>query len=476
MIIAIDAGTTSTRALLIDKQGKILLTKQEAINQVYPQPGWVEHDPLEIWQKTQKAIRELVSECRSTQRETIEGMAITNQRETTIIWDKTTGKPIYNAIVWQCRRTSEICQKLKKDRGFAKHVGKHTGLLIDSYFSATKIHWLLKNYGEGFNVDNLLFGTVDTWLIWNLTQGKMHATDVSNASRTMMFDIYKNTWDKKILKKLNIPETLLPKVLDSQADFGSSDIIKDLTGQNLSILAVLGDQQAALYAYNNQAKITYGTGTFVLIPGLDKNFNNKSGLVQSIAYKRNQEEHYAIEGSIFIGGSLVQWLRDQLNLINSSAEIEKLALDDNGGVYIIPAFTGLGAPHWKQEVRAAIFGLTRGANKGHLARAALEAITFQVQDIFEVLPKKLLDSITQINVDGGASKNDLLMQIQADVLQKPIVRYQESEMTALGLAKMTGKIDLKLTVDKVFKPTRNYSQEYKIWRGFLAKLIKDVPS
>lgn len=485
MIITIDEGTTSTRALLISKQGEILDFVQKEIKQIYPQPGWVEHDPIEIWELTLACCKELISQALNKKlcsKNDIQGIAITNQRETTVIWDKTTGKPVYNAIVWQCKRTATYCNFLKSQSKLKEYIKNKTGLIIDSYFSATKISWILDHIvkiNKEIKIENLLFGTIDTWLIWNLTNGK-HLTDSTNASRTMLYDIHSDKWDPLLLESFGISESLLPKVLASNANFGSSVLFKDLIDDELEIKAVIGDQQAAFYAYNGEAKITYGTGTFVLFPYLE---NCKvEGLVLTKAFSINQDEkaseanellRLVYEGSIFVGGSIVQWLRDELNFISKSSEIEALAktVNDNGGVYLIPALAGLGAPYWNENVRGAIFGISRGTNKAYIARAALESIAYSVRDIFEVLDDKLKNSIEYINVDGGATKNDFLMQFQADLLQKSIKRFTETEMTALGAAKMTGLIELKLKAERIFEPQKNLDNLYSVWKSYISKLL-----
>lgn len=518
MIISIDEGTTSTRALLIDSQGKILFSSQEEITQHYPKPAWVEHDAQEIWKKTLSCVRNLIQEALDSgiQKDDFQGIAITNQRETTIIWDPKTGKPVANAIVWQCRRTADYCSKLKQENlenniDLNTYIKAKTGLQIDAYFSATKIKWLLENKCSDIDLKKLspgelMFGTVDTWLVWNLTLGRTHATDSTNASRTMLYDIYENKWDERLLKHFNIPKEILPEVRDSNADYDSSPLFKDLLDKELPIKAVMGDQQAALYAYNNEAKITYGTGSFVLIPSKTKSDENdskgsfsnlinderqnlgdseresifveldekNSGLLESIAFTKDQTKAYGLEGSIFVGGSIVQWLRDELNFIESSPEIEKLAnqVKDNGGVFLIPALAGLGAPFWRGDLRGSIFGITRGTNKAHIARAALESIAYRIRDVFEVLDPEIKKTITTINVDGGASKNDTLLQFQADLLQLPIRRYKESEMTALGTAKMTGLVELELELDKEFTPKENQDDLYQEWQKYLNLLLR----
>ncbi len=518
-VLTIDEGTTSTRALLISSSGEILDIVQKDITQYYPQPGWVEHDPLEIWNKTLACCREIITKnlaAGKISKDSVTSIAITNQRETTIIWDPKTGKPVYNAIVWQCRRTAERCEELKKTKisgvNFTDYIKSKTGLLVDAYFSATKIQWILtssvftsfrrtpQDDGRGTQQE-LMFGTIDTWLIWNLTLGREHLTDTSNASRTMLYDIYEDQWDTEILKHLNISTSILPKVIESNGDFGASPLFSDLLGYELPIKAVLGDQQAAFYAYDGEAKCTYGTGTFVMLPygskqevrslKLETNEQSKSqignerdamsfaikndneGLLKSSGYKTQSEKALVLEGSIFVGGSIVQWLRDEMKFIEKSSEVEALAksVPDNGGVYLIPALAGLGAPYWRGDVRGTIFGITRGTNRGHIARAAIEAIAYSVRDIIEALDPALRSKITQLNVDGGATKNDTLMQFQADLLQIPIKRYTETEMTALGVAKMTGGIELKLKAERVFQPQTNLDENYKIWKKYITKLL-----
>jgi glycerol kinase len=517
VIITVDEGTTSTRALLIDSKGKILFTQQEEIKQYYPNPAWVEHDAEEIWQKTLNCIRELVKEALAAgiKKKEFKGIAITNQRETTVIWDPKTGKPVHKAIVWQCRRTAEYCkelesQKLEKDIDLKTYIKAKTGLQIDAYFSATKIKWLLENKCKDINLEKLspgelMFGTIDSWLIWNLTLGREHSTDSTNASRTMLYDIYEHKWDDKLLKYFNIPKEILPEVKDSNSDFNACPLIQDLLDKELPIKAVMGDQQAALYAYNNKAKITYGTGTFILIPskiksGKDKpsaSFSNvitderqnlganerenvfveeqktNLGLLESIAFTNTNTQAYGLEGSIFVGGSVVQWLRDELNFIESSPEIEKLvnSVENNAGVYLVPALAGLGAPFWRGDLRGSIFGITRGTSRAHIARAALESIAYRVRDVFEVLDPEIKNIIKTINVDGGASKNDTLLQFQADLLQVTIRRFKESEMTALGTAKMTGLVELELEIDKEFNPQTNLDHLYKDWVKYLNLLL-----
>jgi glycerol kinase len=473
MILTIDEGTSSTRALVIDQAGRILGIKQKEIQQIYPKPGWVEHDPEEIWQASLNSARELITELLASKKiskSDIKGISITNQRETTIIWDPITSKPIYNAIVWQCKRTGEICTEVKKNTVLKNLISSKTGLLIDSYFSGTKIKWLKENIikaNSALSNQELYFGTIDSWLIWKLTNGTQHLTDSTNASRTLLYDITTGSWSQEIISALGLSSIKLPQVQDSQSDFGFSNCFYDLLDRELPILAVIGDQQSALYAYNNQPKITYGTGTFALVPL--KSLEPCPGLLTSVAYSKNGKINFALEASIFMGGSIVQWLRDNLGIISSSSEIEAMALSvsDNAGVYFIPALTGLGAPHWIESAQGAIFGLTRSANKNHIARAGLEAIAYQVADVFKILD---LNSIEYINVDGGASKNDFLLQFQADLIKKPLQRYTETEMTALGSAKMTGLVELSLQPQKIFEPKTNLDQAYKQWQYYLNKI------
>lgn len=494
MILTIDQGTTSTRALIIDsgdannRAPKILGISQKEFKQIFPKPGWVEHDPEEIYETTLEVCRDLIKrllEEKKISKNDISSIAITNQRETTIVWNKKTGKPVYNAIVWQCRRTADFCKNLReKHPGFKDLVRKRTGLLIDSYFSGPKLSWILDYMKEEdiSNLDDYIFGTIDSWLLWKLTNGASHYTEASNASRTMLYDIEKDKWDTEILDTLKIPRSMLPEVIASNSNFGETNAFYSLIGKKLPIKAMLGDQQAALNGYSqvnelnakakaDQAKITYGTGTFILIPSSELKLVD--GLVTSIAYKlSNGQKAYAIEGSIFIGGAIVQWLRDGLGIIKSSSEIENLALsvEDNGDVYLIPALAGLGAPHWREDVRGAIYGLSRASNKAHIARAALESIAYSVKDICsESIMKDF--NIKSINVDGGASLNNLLMQFQADLLHCDIKRHQEKEMSAIGVAMMTGELEYQLELDSNFKPETDQNENYSKWSGYLAGLL-----
>lgn len=433
-ILAIDQGTTSSRALIIAKDGAIISSAQKEFMQYFPKPGWVEHDPNEIWSSQQSVIHEALAK-KSLRFSNIHACGITNQRETTILWDKTTSEPIYNAIVWQDRRTTAYCQQLKK-KGHEQHIRKKTGLLLDPYFSATKIKWILDNVEgarEKAREGNLAFGTVDSWLIWKLTGGAVHATDITNASRTMLFNIETLAWDEELLSLFDIPKSILPKVYDSSEVIGK-------TLDDIPIAGVAGDQQAALVGQKcfdaGLGKITYGTGCFILINTGDKLPKQNPHLLTTIGYKIGDEIAYAIEGSVFIGGAVVQWLRDNLGIIKKSKDVEKLAssVEDSGGVYFVPAFTGLGAPHWNPFARGTIVGLTRGSTAAHIARAALEGIVLQVADILDIVhfPMK------EFRVDGGASRNDMMMELQAAIQDTPLIRPKHLEVTALGAAYLAG--------------------------------------
>jgi len=434
-ILSLDQGTTSSRAILFNKAGEICGVAQKEFEQIFPQPGWVEHDPNEIWSSQATVAVEVISRLGITGAN-ISGIGITNQRETTIIWDRETGAPIYNAIVWQDRRTSQYCDSLK-EQGFSEILANKTGLIIDAYFSGTKIKWILDNVEgsrEKAEQGKLAFGTVDSWLIWKLTQGEKHVTDITNASRTMLFNINSCDWDDELLDLMDIPKSILPTVT------GSSEIVGYTSGMILAhkvpICGIAGDQQAALFGQQctqpGMAKNTYGTGCFMLMNTGTNAIQSKNNLVTTIAWKIGDEVTYALEGSIFIAGAAVQWLRDQLGLIKSAPEIETLAqtVEDNGGVYFVPALTGLGAPHWDQYARGTIVGITRGANKGHFARAALEGIAFQVMDVLKSMEADSGIKILELRVDGGASANNLLMQFQSETLKSPVIRPKQIETTA----------------------------------------------
>jgi glycerol kinase len=431
-IMSLDQGTTSSRCIIFDKAGNIISSAQKEITQIYPEVNRVEHDPAEILKSQLQTAEEALSQA-SLAACDIDSVGITNQRETTVLWDKHTGKPVHNAIVWQCRRTAEYCDELKAS-GFSKIIREKTGLITDAYFSATKIKWLLENVEA--DVENLLFGTIDTWLIWNLTGGKVHATDYTNAARTMLFNIHTLEWDDEILKELNIPRAILPEVKPSSFIYGYTDYF----GGEIPIAGVAGDQHAALFGQccfeEGSVKNTYGTGCFILINTGKNIVYNESNLLTTIAYGIGGEITYALEGSVFSAGSAVQWLRDGLNVLENAAESENYAnsVTDSGGVYFVPAFTGLGAPYWDSYARGAFLGLTRGSRKAHLIRAVLEAIAYQCCDVITASGIAL----KEIKVDGGASANDFIMQFQADLLSLCVIRPENVESTALGAAFLAG--------------------------------------
>ena len=442
-IMAFDAGTTSNRCILFDQQGNICSSAQKEFTQIFPKPGWVEHDAREIW-ATQFGVAVEAMGKISASAVDIAAIGITNQRETTIIWDKETGEPIYNAIVWQCRRTSALCDKLKA-QGHTEMIRKKTGLVVDAYFSATKIRWILDHVPgaqERAERGELLFGTVETWLIWKLTLGRDHVTDYTNASRTMLFNINTLDWDDEILSLLNIPRAMLPKPMPSSAVFGTAD--SSFFGFPIPIAGAAGDQQAALFGQTcferGEAKNTYGTGCFLLMNTGEKPVFSDNGLVTTIAWGVNGKVNYALEGSIFVAGALVQWLRDELRMIDTAPDSEYHAskVKDTAGCYVVPAFTGLGAPHWDQYARGAIVGLTRGVNKNHIIRAALESIAYQVSDVLSAMRADSGITISSLKVDGGASANNVLMQMQADILQCEVNRPVCVETTALGAAYLAG--------------------------------------
>lgn len=442
-ILSLDQGTTSSRSVLFDHEGKIRAVARREFKQLYPQPGWVEHDPLEIWETQEETAREAMHQG-GVHCEDIEAIGITNQRETTIVWNRKTSQPIHNAIVWQDRRTADLCAQLKAD-GTEAIFREKTGLLLDPYFSGTKIKWILDNV-DGARAQaergELAFGTIDSWLLWKMTHGAKHITDVSNASRTLLFNIHTLEWDDELLERLNIPKSLLPELRSSSEVYGQAD--RFLCTPNCTISGIAGDQQAALFGQAcfeaGSAKNTYGTGCFLLMNTGETPVSSQNKLLTTIAWKRGEQVNYALEGSVFIGGAVVQWLRDELGIIQSAAEIEGLAtqVPDSGGVCFVPAFAGLGAPHWDPQARGAIFGLTRGSSKAHLARAALEAMCFQSLDILKAMEKDSGTPMAALRVDGGACANNLLMQIQADLLQVPLYRPKQIETTAFGAAALAG--------------------------------------
>lgn len=464
-ILALDEGTTSARAILFDKNGNAVSTSQHEFTQIYPKPSFVEHNPLEIFSAQYLALTEAIFQIGATAEE-IAGIGITNQRETVVVWEKSSGKPIYNAIVWQCRRTADFCEKLKND-DLEDYIRKTTGLKIDAYFSASKIKWILDNIdGAREKAENgeLLCGTIDTWLIWKLSNGKIHITDYTNASRTLLFDIHKLCWDKKLLEIFDIPENMLPEVKPSSEIYGEVNILN----QNIPICGIAGDQQAALFGQKcfnkGDIKNTYGTGCFLLMNTGNCAFNSKNGLLTTIAATEYGEEtQYALEGSVFIGGAVIQWLRDELGLIKTSADSEKYAnrVDSNGGVYIVPAFAGLGAPYWDMYAKGTITGLTRGSNKNHIIRAALESIAFQTNDLLTAMKSDSGIDFSFLKADGGAAQNKFLMQFQSDISNIQIIKPESSEATALGAAFLAGlAVGFWKDKSEILKIQENYT-EYK---------------
>ena len=487
-IIALDQGTTSSRAIIFDHEQNIVAKSQKEFMQFYPKEGWVEHDPTEIWATQYGVLQEVMAKAGVTY-DDIAAIGITNQRETTIVWEKATGKPIYNAIIWQCRRTAELCDTLKAE-GWTDYIKEHTGLVIDAYFSATKINWILENVPhakERAKRGELLFGTVDSWLIWNLTKGSVHVTDYTNASRTMLYDIKKLQWDQKILARLDIPESMLPKVCNSSEIYGYVQAGSD-GRHKVPIAGIAGDQQGALFGQacfsKGTAKNTYGTGCFLLMNTGDDYIKSKNGLLTTIAVGLNGKVQYALEGSIFVGGAVVQWLRDELQLVNDAADTEYFAgkLADNGGVYMVPAFVGLGAPYWDMYARGSILGLTRGSGRNHIIRAALESIAYQTKDVLEAMMEDANLTVTDLKVDGGACNNNFLMQFQADITNCVVKRPIITETTALGGAYLAGlavgywsdqaEIEKKWRLDQQFLPMMNEEIRQKNYRGWCKAVTK----
>ena len=467
-ILSFDAGTTSSRAIVFNKNGNIVAVAQKEFQQIFPQPGWVEHDANEIWSTQIGVAAEAIVKAGITAND-IAAIGITNQRETTVVWDRNTSQPIYNAIVWQDRRTSDYCDELKKD-GTAAMIKEKTGLVTDAYFSGTKIKWILDHVEgarEKAEKGELCFGTVDTWLLWKLTNGKVHATDVSNASRTMIFNIHSLQWDEELLQKMNIPRSLLPEVRSSSEVYGYTQQL--LTSTEIPVAGIAGDQQSALFGQmctgEGMVKNTYGTGCFMLMNTGTQPVTSHNNLLTTIAWKVNGEVHYALEGSVFIAGAVVQWLRDGLKLIQKSSDVEALTATekDNGGVYMVPAFTGLGAPYWNQYARGIIVGLTRGSTDGHIARAAVESIAYQTMDVLKAMEADSGITIREVRVDGGATINDYLMQFQANLLDTQVVRPTVTETTALGAAYLAGlavgfwknieEVKAYWATEKVFEPS-----------------------
>ena len=462
-ILALDQGTTSSRAIVFDALGQAAAVAQQEFLQIYPRPGWVEHDPATIW-KTQLNTAKKALRLAKLSAADIAAIGITNQRETTLVWDRTTGKPIGNAIVWQDRRTADICDTLRRDRA-DRLIRRKTGLELDAYFSATKIRWLLRHTKGALakaRAGRLAFGTIDSWLVWNLTGGQAHITDVTNASRTMLFNIHTGKWDDELLKLFGIPQAVLPKVASCSEVYAQTQAL----GQGIPIAGIAGDQHAALFGQcchkPGMVKNTYGTGCFMLMHTGDKPMASRSKLLTTVAWKIGDKTEYALEGSVFVAGAVTQWLRDELGIIKSSAEIERLAqrVPDNGGVHLVPAFTGLGAPHWDPHARGTITGLTRGSTKAHIARAALEGIAFQVNDVIAAMERDAGTKLRELRVDGGASANNLLMQFQSDLLDVPVIRPANTETTALGAAYLAG-----LAVG-TWKSKREIARRWKIARRF----------
>jgi len=472
-ILVIDQGTTGSAALLFDESGQVVSSADREIRQIYPQPGWVEHDPVEIFQ-TSLAVANEAMKTAGVSASQVKGLGITNQRETTVVWDRRTGKPVSNAVVWQCRRTAHICEDLKQ-QGMVEPVRDKTGLLIDAYFSGTKLRWILDNVPDGqrrAENGDFLFGTVDSWLVWNLTGGAVHITDYSNASRTMLFNINNLEWDKELLTSLNIPEPVLPKAVPSSQVYGetASGLLGDA---RIPVAGIAGDQQAALFGQAcyqpGMAKNTYGTGSFILLNTGERPIHSEKGLLTTVAWGLGGKVAYAMEGSVFITGAAVQWLRDGLRLIKSAGESETLArsVTDNGGVYFVPAFVGLGAPYWDMYARGAIVGLTRGTTGGHLARATLEAIAYQVRDVADAMVAEAGLKLPVLRVDGGGTANSLMMQFQADILGIPIQPAAIAETTSLGAAYLAG-----LAVG-MWQDTDQLSRMWKVAKTYEPKMSDD---
>ena len=479
-VIALDQGTTSSRCILFDREQNIVGVAQREFTQIYPKPGWVEQDPMEIWSSQSSVMTEVLAQTGIAPTE-VAAIGITNQRETTIVWDKTTGRPIYNAIVWQCRRTAPLCEELKADGTFCDYIKEHTGLLIDAYFSATKLKWILDHVEgarERAKAGELLFGTVDSWLVWKLTGGKVHVTDYTNASRTMLFDIQNLCWDEEICRRLDIPMGMLPQVCSSSQVYGYAN----LQGLEVPIAGIAGDQQAALFGqgcfHPGEAKNTYGTGCFLLMNTGEQLCRSKNGLLTTIAIGLGGKVQYALEGSVFVGGAVIQWIRDELRFISESRDAEYYAskVPDTGGVYLVPAFTGLGAPYWDMYARGALIGLTRGTNRDHIIRAAQESIAYQSWDLVDAMEKDTGIPLSVLNADGGASRDKFLMQFQADILNKPVRRPVIRETTALGAALLAGlatgvwssqeEVKSRMKTDNLYEPAMDEAKRQKLLRGW----------
>ena len=480
-VLALDQGTTSSRSILFDAQGQVRTVAQKEFEQVYPNPGWVEHDPNEIWSTQMGTASEALSRA-NIGAEDLAAIGITNQRETTIVWDRATGEPIHNAIVWQDRRTSGRCDRLK-DQGHRDRIQSKTGLIIDAYFSGTKIKWILDHVDgarERAQNGDLAFGTVDSWLVWRMTDGQRHITDATNASRTLLYNIHEGRWDDELLDLLDVPRPMLPEVKDSSTVYGTTQ--SGPFDDEVPIAGIAGDQQAALFGQMctspGLGKNTYGTGAFLLQNTGEKAVTSEHNLLTTIGYQVNGTTYYALEGSIFVAGAVVQWLRDELKMIREASQVEKLArsVDDNGGVYFVPAFTGLGAPYWDQYARGTISGLTRGANRGHLARAAIESMAYQVADVIDAMEADSGIETTELRADGGAAANDLLLQFQSDILDLPVVRPKILETTALGAAYLAGlavdfwssqsEIQDQWELDQMFTPSMSDDRAAELRAGW----------
>lgn len=485
-VIALDQGTTSSRAIIFDKDTNIVSVSQREFTQIYPQPGWVEHNAMEIWATQRSVLTEVVAKSGISLKD-VAAIGITNQRETAIVWDKKTGEPIYNAIVWQCRRTADICEDLKR-RGLEEYIRENTGLVVDAYFSGTKVKWILDNVeGAREKAENgdLLFGTVDTWLVWKLTGGKVHVTDYTNASRTMLYNIKTLSWDEKMLQELNIPKSMLPEVKNSSEIYGETRMgttMGEEDGTAIPISGIAGDQQAALFGQacfnKGETKNTYGTGCFMLMNIGENYIKSNNGLLTTIGIGLNGKVEYALEGSIFIAGAVIQWLRDEMKFFSDAADTEYFArkVKDNGNVYLVPAFVGLGSPYWDMYARGTIVGLTRGSNRNHIIRAALESIAYQSKDLIEAMQEDSGLKLTTLRVDGGAVKNDFLMEFQSDILNTNVHRPEVVETTALGAAYLAGlavgfwkdKEDIKKhwKLDREFTPNLDDELRTKYYKGW----------
>lgn len=481
-MVALDQGTTSSRAIVLDHNANVVSVSQREFTQHYPQAGWVEHDPMEIWGTQSAVLVEVLAKAGITS-DQVAGIGITNQRETTIVWEKETGKPVYNAIVWQCRRTAPICEDLKA-QGLEEYIRHNTGLVVDPYFSGTKVKWILDHVEgarERAKRGELLFGTVDTWLVWKMTQGRVHVTDYTNASRTMLFNIHTLDWDSKMLEVLNIPREMLPQVRPSSEVYGQTNI-GGKGGTRIPIAGIAGDQQAALFGQMcvqpGMAKNTYGTGCFLLMNTGKEAVRSRHGLLTTLACGPKGEPNYALEGAVFIGGASIQWLRDELRLLGDSFDSEYFAskVKDSNGVYVVPAFTGLGAPYWDPYARGAIFGLTRGANRDHLIRATLESVAYQTRDVLDAMQADSGTPLKALRVDGGAVQNNFLMQFQSDILGTTVERPVVREVTALGAAYLAGlaigfwkdldELQCKAAIDRVFEPGMSEGERARLYKGW----------